>query len=115
MLNARGIIDLEDAYLRTGHLKITGAPLAVPSLMIPILAPSRAIRLVMLEAMDEVGLSRETWVDDSQHYWALYTNKPGVFAYLAGLVSRFGGNILRTVNTFSDGSFTPAPSPGLDL
>jgi predicted amino acid-binding ACT domain protein len=35
------------------------------------------------------------------------TNKPGVLAYLAGLVSKFGGNILRTVNnTFLDGSFT---------
>jgi uncharacterized protein with ACT and thioredoxin-like domain len=35
------------------------------------------------------------------------TNKPGVLAYLAGVVSEFGGNIIRTVNnTFQDGSFT---------
>jgi predicted amino acid-binding ACT domain protein len=35
------------------------------------------------------------------------TNKPGVLAQLANLVSHFGGNILRTVNnTFNDGSFT---------
>jgi uncharacterized protein with ACT and thioredoxin-like domain len=36
-----------------------------------------------------------------------HTNKPGVLAYLAGLVSKYGGNIIRTVNnTFHDGSFT---------
>ena len=35
------------------------------------------------------------------------TNKPGGLAYLAGLVSSSGGNIIRTVhNTSSDGSFT---------
>jgi len=35
------------------------------------------------------------------------TNRPGVLAYLATLVSKYGGNILRTVNnTFPDGSFT---------
>jgi len=34
------------------------------------------------------------------------SNKPGVLAYLAGLVSKSGGNIIRTVhNTSSDGSF----------
>ena len=35
------------------------------------------------------------------------TNKPGGLAYLAGLVSKTGGNIIRTVhNTSSDGSFS---------
>ena len=49
--------------------------------------------------MDEAGISREDlgWTTINI-VGPTNTNKPGVLAYLAGLVSEFGGNILRTVN-----------------
>ncbi|MBG0771819.1 MAG: hypothetical protein H0S82_08920 [Anaerolineaceae bacterium] len=68
-----------------------------------------AIRLSEVnDALDETGISREVlgWTTINI-VGPGNTNKPGVLAYLAGLVSNFGGNILRTVNnTFEDGSFT---------
>jgi predicted amino acid-binding ACT domain protein len=68
-----------------------------------------AIRLSDVdEALDAAGISRQVlgWTTINI-VGPGNTNKPGVLAYLAGLVSRYGGNILRTVNnTFGDGSFT---------
>ena len=60
------------------------------------------------EALDEAGILPEVLGWTSLNIIGpSNTNKPGVLAYLAGLVSRVGGNILRTVNnTFPDGSFT---------
>jgi predicted amino acid-binding ACT domain protein len=60
------------------------------------------------EALDDAGISKEVlgWTTINI-VGPSNTNRPGVLAYLAGLVSSYGGNILRTVNnTFSDSSFT---------
>jgi (p)ppGpp synthase/HD superfamily hydrolase len=111
VLNERGIIDLEDVQIQE-RIKFENllSSLAASSLddLYSALGGG-AIRLDdVSEAMDEVGLSRKDlgWMTVSI-IGPADTNKPGVLAYLAGLVSRFGGNILRTVNnTFADGSFT---------
>ena len=60
------------------------------------------------DALDEAGISPEVMGWTSLNIIGpSNTNKPGVLAYLAGLVSEVGGNILRTVNnTYPDGSFT---------
>ena len=60
------------------------------------------------DALDEAGILPEILGWTSLNITGPNnTNQPGVLAYLAGLVSRVGGNILRTVNnTYPDGSFT---------
>ncbi len=68
-----------------------------------------AIRLSdVKDALEDAGIIKEVLGWTSLNIIGpSNTNKPGVLAYLAGLVSQFGGNILRTVNnTFPDGSFT---------
>jgi (p)ppGpp synthase/HD superfamily hydrolase len=111
LLIARGIIDLEDVQVQErGKLENLLSALAAASLddLYSALGGG-AIRLSDVdEAMDEAGISREDlgWTTINI-VGPTNTNKPGVLAYLAGLVSEFGGNILRTVNnTFYDGSFT---------
>lgn len=111
LLAKRGIVDLEDVQIQE-RVKFESllSSLAAASLddLYSALGGG-AIRLADVEeAMEEAGISRAIlgWTTINI-IGPANTNKPGVLAYLAGLVSRFGGNILRTVNnTFHDGSFT---------
>lgn len=111
LLTERGIVDLEDVQIqeRVKFENLLSALSAANLDDIYSALGGGAIRLGdVREALEEAGISRVVLG------WATInivgpsnTNKPGVLAYLAGLVSRFGGNIIRTVNnTFSDGSFT---------
>jgi len=111
ILAERGIVDLEDVQIQE-RLKFESllSSLAAASLDDFYSAlGGGAIRLSdVQEVMDEVGIMRAVlgWTTINI-FGPSNTNKPGVLAYLAGLVSQFGGNILRTVNnTFQDGSFT---------
>jgi len=68
-----------------------------------------SIRLAELEqSLDEVGISRDELAWTTINILGPnQTNRPGVLASLAGLVSEAGGNIIRTVNdTFADGGFS---------
>lgn len=59
------------------------------------------------KTMDEAEISRQSldWTT-LRIQGSNQTNKPGVLAYIAGLVSSSGGNIIRTVhNTLPSGSF----------
>ncbi len=111
LLTARGIIDLEDVQVQErDKLENLLSNLSAASLddLFSALGGG-AVRLSDVdEAMDEAGISREGlgWTTINI-VGPTNTNKPGVLAYLAGLVSKYGGNILRTVNnTFTDSSFT---------
>jgi GTP diphosphokinase / guanosine-3',5'-bis(diphosphate) 3'-diphosphatase len=111
LLEERGIVDLEDVQIQE-RLKFENllSSLAAASLddLYSALGGG-AVRLSDVEeALDAAGISRLVlgWTTINI-VGPSNTNRPGVLAYLAGLVSRYGGNILRTVNnTFSDGSFT---------
>jgi len=111
LLAERGIVDLEDVQIQE-RVKFESllSSLAAASLddLYSALGGG-AIRLADVEeAMEEAGIVKAVlgWTTINI-IGPANTNKPGVLAYLAGLVSRFGGNILRTVNnTFHDGSFT---------
>ncbi|MDY6873379.1 MAG: HD domain-containing protein [Chloroflexota bacterium] len=111
LLIERGIVDLEDVQIqeRVKLENLLGALAAANLDDLYSALGGGAIRLSdVSEAMDEAGISREVlgWTTINI-VGPSNTNKPGVLAYLAGLVSKFGGNILRTVNnTFLDGSFT---------
>jgi (p)ppGpp synthase/HD superfamily hydrolase len=111
LLIERGIVDLEDVQVQE-KVKLENLLSALAAASLDDLYSALgggAIRLSdVSEAMDEAGISREVlgWTTINI-VGPSNTNKPGVLAYLAGLVSEFGGNILRTVNnTFLDGSFT---------
>jgi len=110
ILAERGIVDFEDVQIQE-KVRLENLLSALHAANIDDMFSALgggAIRLGdVKEALDEAGISREVlgWT-------TIYivgpsnTNRPGVLAYLAGLVSNFGGNILRTVNnTFNDGSF----------
>lgn len=111
LLVKRGIVDLEDVQIQEREkFENLLSSLSAASLddLYSALGGGAILMADVEEALSEVGISREVlgWmtiniVGPSQ------TNKPGVLAHLAGLVSRYGGNIIRTVNnTFPDGSFT---------
>jgi (p)ppGpp synthase/HD superfamily hydrolase len=111
LLAKRGIVDLEDVQIQERvRLENLLSSLAAASLddLYSALGGG-AIRLSDVdEALDEAGISKEElgWTTINI-FGPGHTNKPGVLAYLAGLVSRYGGNIIRTVNnTYLDGSFT---------
>jgi GTP diphosphokinase / guanosine-3',5'-bis(diphosphate) 3'-diphosphatase len=111
LLVKRGIVDLEDVQIQE-RVKFENllSALAAASLddLYSALGGGAILMADVEEALEEAGISREIlgWttiniIGPSQ------TNKPGVLANLAGLVSKYGGNIQRTVNnTFQDGSFT---------
>lgn len=111
LLVTRGIVDLEDVQIQE-RVKLENllSSLAAASLddLYSALGGG-AIRLSDVDqALDEAGISKEElgWTTINV-FGPVDTNKPGVLAYLAGLVSNFGGNIIRTVNnTYMDGSFT---------
>jgi (p)ppGpp synthase/HD superfamily hydrolase len=111
LLVERGSVDLEDVQVQE-RVKLENLLSAVSAASLDDLYSALgggAVRLSEVnDAMDEAGISREVlgWTTINI-VGPANTNKPGVLAYLAGLVSNFGGNILRTVNnTFVDGSFT---------
>ncbi len=111
LLVDRGIVDLEDVQIQE-RVKFENLLSALAAASIDDLYSALgggAVRLSDVdEALDEAGISRSVlgWTTVNI-VGPTNTNKPGVLAYLAGLVSNFGGNILRTVNnTFNDGSFT---------
>jgi (p)ppGpp synthase/HD superfamily hydrolase len=87
LLESTGAANLQDLYSAVG---------------------SGAVRLSELAAsMDEVGIARDklNWTTINIQATAT-SNKPGVLARLAGLVSDAGGNIIRSVNnTMPDGGF----------
>lgn len=67
-----------------------------------------ALRLEDLDqAMDQVGINRETLQWTTVHISGnMQTHRPGTLARLAGIVSAYGGNILRSVNnTLPNGGF----------
>ena len=111
LLAERGIVDLEDVQVQE-RVKFENllSSLAAASLddLYSALGGG-AIRLGDVEeAADQAGIMRAVleW-STINIFGPSDTNKPGVLAYLAGVVSEFGGNIIRTVNnTFQDGSFT---------
>ena len=111
LLTERGIMDLEDVQIQE-RIKFENflSSLAASSLDDFYSAlGGGAIRISdVRESLNEAGIMREVlgWTTINI-FGPSNTNKPGVLAYLAGLVSQYGGNILRTVNnTFNDGSFT---------
>jgi hypothetical protein len=111
LLSDRGIVDLEDVMIQErekfDHF-LSALNVASMDDFYSALGGG-AIRLSdVTEAFDEAGIMRPVlgWTTINI-VGPSHTNRPGVLAYLAGLVSQFGGNILRTVNnTFNDGSFT---------
>ena len=110
-LMERGIMDLEDVQIQE-RIKFEDllSLLAAASLddLYSALGGGAILLIDVEEAMDEVGLSKEIlgW-STINIIGPANTNKPGVLASLASLVSQFGGNILRTVNnTFNDGSYS---------
>jgi GTP diphosphokinase / guanosine-3',5'-bis(diphosphate) 3'-diphosphatase len=111
LLVKRGIVDLEDVQIQE-RVKFENllSTLAAASLddIYSALGGGAILVADVEEALEEAGISREIlgWTTINI-IGPSHTNKPGVLANLAGLVSNFGGNILRTVNnTFPDGSFT---------
>ncbi len=111
VLSPRGIMDLEDVQIQE-KVKFENLLSALAAANLDDLYSALgggAITLEDLEnALDEAGVSKPVlgWTSINI-IGSANTNKPGVLAQLANLVSSFGGNILRTVNnTFSDGSFT---------
>lgn len=111
LLTERGIVDLDDVQIQE-RLKFENLLSSLAAASLDDLYSALGGGTVRLndvdEALDESGISKQVlgWTTINI-VGPSNTNKPGVLAYLAGLVSRFGGNILRTVNnTFSDGSFT---------
>ncbi len=111
VLAQRGILDLEDVLaLAQDKVESLLGLLACASLDDLYAAiGGGSIQLLELEkAMDESEITRLSmnW-NTVKIQGSEKTNKPGGLAYLAGLVSSSGGNIIRTVhNTSSDGSFT---------
>ena len=110
-LMSRGIVDLEDVQIQERvRFENMLSELAAASIddLYSALGGGAILLSDVTEAMDEVGISKaELGWTTINIIGPANTNKPGVLASLASLVSRFGGNILRTVNnTFSDGSFT---------
>jgi (p)ppGpp synthase/HD superfamily hydrolase len=111
LLMARGIVDLEDVQIQE-RIKFENllSSLAAASLddLYSALGGGAILVDEIKDALDEVGISKEVlgW-STINIVGPSNTNKPGVLASLASLVSQFSGNILRTVNnTFTDGSFT---------
>ncbi len=111
LLIDRGIMDLEDVQVQEQE-KFENLLSSLTAASLDDLYSALgggAVRLQDVEQMlDESGISKAVlgWTTINI-VGPSNTNKPGVLAYLAGLVSQFGGNIIRTINnTYHDGSFT---------
>ena len=111
LLSPRGIVELEDVQIQEREkFENFLSSLAAASLddFYSALGGGAILLHDAKEALDEAGILPEILGWTSLNITGpKNTNQPGVLAYLAGLVSRVGGNILRTVNnTYPDGSFT---------
>ena len=111
LLSTRGIMELEDVQIQEREkFENFLSSLAAASLddFYSALGGGAILLHDAKEALDEAGILPEILGWTSLNITGpSNTNQPGVLAYLAGLVSRVGGNILRTVNnTYPDGSFT---------
>ncbi len=111
LLAKRGIVDMEDIQIQEREKfdnLLSSLPAASLSDLYSALGGGAILVADVEEALEEAGISRENlgWTTINI-IGPSKTNRPGVLAYLATLVSKYGGNILRTVNnTFPDGSFT---------
>jgi (p)ppGpp synthase/HD superfamily hydrolase len=111
VLMQRGIMDLEDVQVQERVIfENFLSTLAAASIddFYSALGGGAILLSDVTEAMDEAGISKESlgW-STINIIGPENTNRPGVLASLASLVSQYGGNILRTVNnTFYDGSYT---------
>jgi (p)ppGpp synthase/HD superfamily hydrolase len=110
-LMARGIVDLQDVEIQE-RIKFENLLSALAAASLDDLYSGLGGGAILLsefeDALDEAGIQKDVlgWTTINI-IGPANTNKPGVLASLASLVSNFGGNILRTVNnTFNDGSFT---------
>lgn len=110
-LAERGIVDMEDVQIQE-EIKFENLLSSVSAASLDDLYAALGGGAILLadveDALNEAGISKDVlgWTTINI-FGPSNTNKPGVLAYLAGLVSRYGGNILRTVNnSFQDGSFT---------
>ena len=111
LLSPRGIVELEDVQIQEREkFENFLSSLAAASLddFYSALGGGAILLHDAKDALDEAGILPEILGWTSLNITGpKNTNQPGVLAYLAGLVSRVGGNILRTVNnTYPDGSFT---------
>ena len=111
LLSPRGIVELEDVQIQEQEkFENFLSSLAAASLddFYSALGGGAILLHDAKDALDEAGILPEILGWTSLNITGpKNTNQPGVLAYLAGLVSRVGGNILRTVNnTYPDGSFT---------
>jgi (p)ppGpp synthase/HD superfamily hydrolase len=111
VLIERGIMDLEDVQIQE-RIKFENFLSALAAASIDDFYSALGGGAILLsdvtDALDEAGVSKEIlgW-STINIIGPANTNRPGVLASLASLVSQYGGNILRTVNnTFNDGSFT---------
>jgi (p)ppGpp synthase/HD superfamily hydrolase len=111
ILVKRGIVDLEDVQVQE-RVKFENLLSALAAASLDDLYSALGGGTILIkdfeEALDEVGIMREVleWTSINL-IGPENTNRPGVLSHLAGVVSKFGGNIIRTVNnTFNDGSFT---------
>lgn len=111
ILVKRGIVDLEDVQVQE-RIKFENLLSALAAASLDDLYSALGGGTILIkdfeEALDEVGIMREVleWTTINL-IGPENTNRPGVLSHLAGVVSKFGGNIIRTVNnTFNDGSFT---------
>jgi hypothetical protein len=111
VLMERGIMDLEDVQVQERVVfENFLSTLAAASIddFYSALGGGAILLSDVTEAMDEAGISKGSlgW-STINIIGPENTNRPGVLASLASLVSQYGGNILRTVNnTFYDGSYT---------
>jgi len=111
LLESRGIMNLEDVQIQERVMFENFLSYLAASSLDDFYSAlgGGAIRLGDVNnALDEAGLIPEVLGWTSLNIIGpSNTNKPGVLAYLAGLISQFEGNILRTVNnTYPDGAFT---------
>jgi len=109
-LAERGILDLKDVQaLDKNRIEAMLGLLACASIDdLYSAVGGKSIHLDELRnALDMVGISKNAlqW-STIEVAGSNATNRPGFLAYIAGLVSDSGGNIIRTINNTSpDGSF----------
>ena len=110
VLMARGILELKDVLaLEKDKFDILLGQLACASLTdLYVAIGGGAVPLEQLaRALDDAGITGKdlNWTT-IQIVGCPETHRPGVLAQLAGMISRAGGNILRSVNdTLPDGGF----------
>jgi len=111
LLKERGLLALEDVQaLEPTRIDNLLEQLACASLedFYAALGSGAIRQQEVSQTLDRVGITNEVlpWTT-IQLLGSARANRPGVLARLAGLVSQYGGNILRSVNnTLSEGGFS---------